>query len=57
MVMDCSLFQLFHPLFYDSTDRTNFIHIVIEYQNQDQQFFENELSLSNVDYVLLGWAQ
>jgi hypothetical protein len=56
VMMDYSLFQLFHPLLYDCTDITNFVHMVIEYQNQDRQYFERELDLKDTAYGLIGWA-
>jgi hypothetical protein len=45
------MFELFHPEFYDSMDRTNFFHLVIEYRNKNKRVFRIDLNLSNTIYT------
>jgi hypothetical protein len=46
-VLEYSMCELFHPVFYDSMNRINFVHLVIEYRNKNKRVFRTDLNLSN----------
>ena len=49
-VLEYSMFELFHPVFYDFMDRINFVHLVIEFRNKNKEVFRTDLNLSNTIY-------
>lgn len=57
VVKEISFFQLFHPLFFDSRDRTNFVHLVVEWRNRNKNMFDRELSLHHKGYELCDWTK
>lgn len=57
IVKEMGFFQIFHPLFFDSVDRNNFIHLVLEYQNRNFHTFNSRLTLDDSSYKLRGWTK
>jgi len=57
VVKEISFFQLFHPLFFDSRDRTNFVHLVVEWRNRNKDEFDSKLSLHQKCYELCDWTK
>jgi hypothetical protein len=55
IVKDYSFLQIFHPVFFDSIDRTNFVHLKIQYRMKNETAFIAYLNLGDPSYGLSKW--
>ncbi|XP_059452088.1 uncharacterized protein LOC132182766 isoform X2 [Corylus avellana] len=55
-VKDYSFWQMFHPVFFDSSNRTNFMHLIAQYREINCDAFDKNLNLCNDAYELAGWT-
>jgi hypothetical protein len=56
-VKDISLFQMLHPIFFNSRERKNFMYMVVQYASRNKDAFEEGLDLSPPDYELLDFTK
>ncbi|XP_059452087.1 uncharacterized protein LOC132182766 isoform X1 [Corylus avellana] len=55
-VKDYSFWQMFHPVFFDSSNRTNFMHLIAQYREINCDAFDENLNLCDDVYELAGWT-
>ncbi|KAE8021771.1 hypothetical protein FH972_007635 [Carpinus fangiana] len=55
-VRDYSFLQLFHPIFFNSKDRTNFMHSIAHYRKSTSNIFDTQVGLCNPVYGLSNWT-
>jgi len=56
IIKDYSFLQMFHPVFFDSTDRTNFVHLLIHYRMKNETAFIADLNLGDLSYGISEWT-
>jgi hypothetical protein len=54
-VKEYSFYQLYHPITFDSLDRLRFVHLIVQYRNDDKLRFDLDRDLEKQEYELLLW--
>jgi hypothetical protein len=55
-VKDYSFLQIFHHVFFDSSDRTNFMYLIAKYHEISNHAFDKYLDLRGDIYLLFHWT-